>query len=62
MTKSCEYKPGICLEFDEIQIRDDGDPKGLIAKLSVRRSLSQCREAQIEKWGGFERSLETVGI
>lgn len=62
MTKSCEYnKPGICLEFEEIQIRDDGDPKGLVAKPSVRRSLSQCRE-QIEKWGGFEGSLEAAGI
>lgn len=62
MTKSCEYKPGICLEFDEIEIRDDGDPKGLVAKPGVRRNLSQCREAQIEKWGGFEGSLEAAGI
>lgn len=35
-------------------MQDDGDPKGQVAKPSVRRSLSQCREAQIEKWGGFE--------
>lgn len=62
MTKSSEYKPGICLEFEEIQIRDDGDLKGLVAKPSVRRSLSQCRGAQIEKWGGFEGSLEVAGI
>lgn len=43
-------------------MQDDGDPEGLVAKPSVRRSLSQCREALIEKWGGCEGSLEAAEI